>query len=315
LFAGVNTAVADAILRQLGSKLQIIPRYYPAGFYNMSMFITPKEAVWFLGQPTGLICVHQDFWNTAVIKDWKGYGLLYNNITNLEPSGGIAWTGVPGADFLAKVGDYEYSDLNIASANYYLSTYNSLPHLLNDPVPCWWTHADNAPDVEWKFHLEEIGIYPADYFPWDYHTPALSIAGWRDWMVTNDMPLYFIRPHGFSYAKTSFAVGEYINYSDIQRREVAGSLFAYATGENIIVAALKPLWLVVNYNPDDIDGWYKTKELSNWLLNSTLEYADMFNSGGLLNNEAHTIYHELIGSPGPPGGDIGFQPGYVYFGG
>jgi hypothetical protein len=96
----------------------------------------------------------------------------------------------------------------------------------------------------------------------------------------DNMPTYFIHPYGFTRSKTTFAAGQYTNFSDLTYRELVGSFISYVTDENIIVASFKPSWLTTSYAASDIDSWFKTKELSNWLLNATLEYTDLYGDGG-----------------------------------
>jgi hypothetical protein len=260
LFSGTDTTIANSILRQLSSKLEILPYSFPGEYYNMSGRITPNQLAWWIGKPVGWIGVHHDYWNTASLVDWKGYGILYKDITTMSPfMESCEWEDGANASIIAWIGDYLHSN-DLAAK---VSAYNPS----TDPT---WTMA---------FTTTGTPFYPAGYFPF-VHTATLS--EWGAWMSTNssNMPMYRILLPGHVPERTSFAGGQYTNWSDASYRGLTGSYLSYVTGERIVVGSFKPSWLTINYDPSDIDSWYKTKELSSWFLKAPLDYADLFNQGG-----------------------------------
>jgi hypothetical protein len=259
LFSGTDTTITNSILRQLSSKLEILPYILADGYYNVSGKITPNQIVWWVCKPVGWIGVHKDYWHTAALTDWKGYGILYKDITNLSPwAEACQWDGY-NANIVAWIGDYLHSN-DLAAK---VSAYNPG----TDPT---WTMT---------FTTTESPFYPSGYFPF-VHT--ITLSEWGAWMSANseNLPMYRIFPSGHTIGKVTFAAGQYNDWSNASYRSITGSHLSYATGERIIVGSFKPSWLTINYDPRDIDSWYKTKELSNWFLNASLNYADLFNQGG-----------------------------------
>lgn len=279
LFSGSDTTVANSILRQLESKLEIIPFSFAEAVYNMSGKITQNQLVWWPGYPVGWIGVYRDYWSTAKVIDWKGYGLLYDNITDMSPANySTVWQLPENESIISFYGNYFHSSDQISKVNDY----------------------DPEEDLTWTMSWINMSIplYPVGYIPYDYSTP-FSLYEWRDWMNANidNLPIYRIFRNGYALSKTSFAGGQYIDFLNSEYRGLSGSFLSYVTGERIVVASFKPLWLTVNYDASDIDDWYKTKELSNWLYASSLSYMNLFDQGGY-SPFAPSTFHCQRGSDG-----------------
>jgi hypothetical protein len=309
LFSGTDTTISGAILRQLGSKLDILPdRYAHAGYHNAAAFITPKELVWYPAELAGFVTVHKDYWDTAIIKDWKGYGLLYSDVVSCQIYAGTMWSDeTVSAEFVAFHGNYKFSQKLIDEMTHYLDTYNPADHIFDH---CWWPHTGSSPDAEWTYHFESLNdtLLPTGYITYSYTYADLAISGLRDWMSANQMPLYYICAHDADImAKTSFAAGQYCNYSNYIYRYGVGSYLAYVPGERIIVSGFKPSWLSMNYDPKDIDSWFATRKLANWFLTATMEYVDLFGDGGFQAPPPVYMHHDIVGS----GGGGGFGSGTV----
>lgn len=264
LFCGTDAISANAILRQLESKLDFIPSP-PSGLANLSGKLPDKTLVWWPADITGWLNVNQAYWSTALVKDWKGFGLLYNNVTALVLTFRILWDVTATEQIINWIGDYEYS------------------------VPLIYKH-----NSTWAVAFDlNTTIYPTGYIPYLYD--GMTITALQSWMSANasHLPLYRYRPHDFVPAKTHFRYGKYVNYTDLLYRECSGTTFAYATGDNIIVAAFKPSWLTMPYEPADIDAAYTTRELAAWLVSGPLVYADNFEQGGFQAVQAVDPYWNL----------------------
>jgi hypothetical protein len=142
---------------------------------------------------------------------------------------------------------------------------------------------------------DSFSLFPSGYFPFSY-APSIDLYQWRDWMVANsdNLPLERIHRANYDRPKSNFAAGQYDNYSNAVPHGYAGSRFAYATGERIIVAAFRPSWLAIDYySAEDIDSWFKTKELSRWFLEATLSYSDPLGQGGFWPISGCSFYCQL----------------------
>jgi len=265
LFAGSDTTSANLILRQLGSKLELSVPYTSTGLFNISGYITPQQLVVWPAYRTGNIGVHSSHSGEAITRDWRGYGLLYPNITTLSPYTITVWTDGNYPEKQAEFGSYMYSVQSYA----FFDTHEH-------DVWATWAHLNLAPlnvapGVPYLYTTEN-----------DFGTPAIpGLLGWMS-SISASMPLYRMRPHGFVRSKTNFATGQYVNYNDILHREFTGAIVACAQGEHLIVAAYKPVWLTEWYSAQTLDTWYmgSLSKIANWMLNGNLSYVDLFNTGG-----------------------------------
>jgi hypothetical protein len=255
VFSGSDESIANAILVQLGSKLEVIETT-PAqtGIKNLSGYLPtdPKQLFWVPCEIVGFIGVNSAYWSTATIKDFEGYGLAYNNITNVMPT-----------------------------------------HLRFGSFPTWWSdvHGNHLygsgvlnADTEWSSITWGTLLipYPAAYITFTYTANKATLLSWITSNLAN-LPTYYLCPTGFVDTYTIFNYGQYANYEDISNvGTVTGSYIAYADGEKIIVSGVKPSWLsksLLGHLPD-LSTEYRIMSLSLWLIYGSLTLTpDMFNTG------------------------------------
>jgi hypothetical protein len=260
IFVGEDTAIANSILEQLGSKLmyfasipaitkdnQVISGKFPDG----SLF-------WLAGAYRSWVGVRRTHWNEAVVRDLKGFGLAYNNISSLCPwfrgfgPGAFTWD-----NWFSRFGYHIYSAA-----------------FLQTPV---WPYIV----VKWG---DLISYYTADYIDFTYDD--MLMTDFQPWLSANVpyFPMYYINTAGEDfYQKTYFKYGYYFNYSETVATQsiYQGSMCAYADGEKIVVAGFKPMWLskALFGSIEDLKETTKIAEFSKWLAFGKLTLSpDLFNS-------------------------------------
>jgi hypothetical protein len=269
VFSGSDFTSTNLVLGSLNSRLQCIGRtdsHIP--FYsNMSGFLplssTTQQLFWTLVKTAGQVVVHPDYWNTAVVKDWCGYGVIYNNITNVVPA-------LYYIDTESEEGD-DWSN-HFKRVDYYLYT-----DLLNkgayDGYTFIHTDYDTPEDKKWFFAFPngwQLGFYPSSYITWNYTSLKITTDAIKLWCRVNMQYLPINYVYRTTPPTTDFSFGKYFNYSDtpVISNAMYGSFLAYADNEKIIVGSFEPTFLT------GITGWsnsllmqhYKTQDFADWLL-------------------------------------------------
>ena len=283
-FAGSNLTIANAILTQLESRFFIVAESTP-GVRVLAGYITPKELTIWPAYTLGRVSVYKTYWNTAIVKDWNGFGMLYNDVVAIAPYNIIAWLGPNTQSFLDWIGLYTHSTDLLTKVN----AYNPPPGG-TDPV---WTVTDPPSPTFPTGYLDGMGY------------GSLNLTAWGAWMSANigNLPLSYIHAYGYNRTRTTFTWGtynlSYYNYTDKKYRGYIAAYTAYVPAEKIIVSSFKPYWLQYNY--DAIfsgSGIAGPKEFSSWFLNGDLEYYDLFEQGGFQDWSASFMYWSRGGEDG-----------------
>jgi hypothetical protein len=259
LFCGSDESVSSQILIQLNSKLEFI-EYTPAltGFKDLSGFIMingAKTLFWVPAEIKSFIGVRSDYWSTATLKDFNGFGLSYSDITGIVPRFGTWRVGTLTSGWLSSYGYYKYSE----------SLFT-----VSDPR---WT------SISWP---TSSPLYPSTYFSSGYTQNKAELITWIGANIP-ELPMYYLSGNDWEPSETAFAYGSYRNYTEITETRGIwnGFIAAYADGEKIITIGFYPSWLSkANGFNQDIGQTYKIMLFSLWLLYGKLDlYPDMFNTG------------------------------------
>jgi hypothetical protein len=283
VFSGTDFTSTNSVLASLNSKLQCIGKrdgYVP--FYsNMSGFLpisaTTQQLFWTLIKTAGHVVVHPDYWSTAVVKDWHGYGVAYNSITNMVPDTYYKES--------APLGPTWTSHLTVT--NWYMFST-----LIDNS---WFTVDDDA----WA-----LGYYPASYITWNYN--GKNEVDTISWCNLNAAYLPLVYIYRSTPPTTYFRFGAYFNYSETSAivNARSNSELAYADGEKIIVGAFEPTFLtgITGYSNALLMQHYKTQDFADWMLMYDMTpNKNMFNTKGCFVLDMPYRYSLQGSSPFIPG--------------
>jgi hypothetical protein len=269
VFSGSDFTSTNLVLGSLKSKLQCTDKksdYVP--FYsNFSGFLplsaTTQQLFWILVKPTGQVVVHPAYWNTAVVKDPQGYGIIYNNITNMSPSVYYRIT-VPvdpyWESFLTSTDWYTYHQ-SIVDGFIALYVKN---YIWNEELFLAWL------DITRSGWFDFIGDYSSSYITW--------LSGWTtftqliNWCTDiANVPYLPLRYHYREVPPTTtFGFGAYFNYSETASivNTRLGSMLAYADNENIVVGSFEPTFLtgITGFRNELLNRHYTVNDFADWLL-------------------------------------------------
>lgn len=282
VFSGEDFTSTNYVLASLNSKLRCIAKddagtkYYSTISGFLPLAAGRKQLFWLWARVVGKVVVDSAYWNTAVVKDWYGYGVMYDNITNMIP--GTYWLqGSLSDEWMTNSKGYMYS-------------------LFLD-------------DFEWKNDPDAwiLGSYPSAYITWTYadKTEAEIIA----WALANTAYMPYSKIHTEDVPTTNFLYGSYKNYSDTVStvNSYEHSFLAYADDENIIVASFEPSFLntdIGGISDNAMFNAFPVQLFANWLLWYDLTPSkNMFNTNNcfvLGMPYQYTVYEQGGGGWAPP---------------
>lgn len=260
LFTGDNRDKANEVLVQLGSKLEIMPTLYmpsDPGIHILSGYMVEHDAVggaatlfWIPVEIRGWINLRQANWGTAKLKDFSNFGLAYNGC--------------------AAAMTYE-TFLKAQRATGYPLGFGFVHEtaIIGPQTPDTWS-------VTW-YQFSTV-------FPTGYVAPyTADREAWRIWLSANSakLPYQKVADYGYSVPTIYTPYGTAWNLSSmLDAVDMFGPLTAYAEGENLIVAALKPSWLTEAIeNPVLLDYYFHTQEFSDWMSTGLMPIHDFFQNG------------------------------------
>lgn len=293
VFSGTDFTSTNAVLASLKSKLQCIAyedSKTELNLVNLSGYLplkgTDKFLFHILVKEAGYVVVHPDYWNTAVVKDWNGYGVMYNDITNMCPA----------RYYYLPTPSSAWADLFVHTSNYAFSTA-----LVYDPDIPPGEEGGKFWDIAETWYCQ---LYPSTYITWSY--TGKDEVDVFTWCVNNASYMPFIYVHCSIPTSTAFLFGRYFDYSEsatIKNARVQ-SYLAYADNEKIIVGSFEPVFLsgLAGYSNSVFNKNYTAQDFADWLLMYDMTPSkDMFNTNGCFVLDMPWLYSLLGSSPYFPG--------------
>jgi len=253
IFLGTNRTVANDVLIQLNSKLEFMPTFYTTAIKTLSGWYveegeTAQTLFWIPARVRGWINVKQSEWPTAVLNDFNGMGIKYDDVCAMMYM----------SYWQATEGGYPHP------AHYCQELYDAIVASPSDFTIQWYDYRTSC------YPSGYIGTYPTD-------KPTIAA-----WLLANmaKMPTYKVAPYNYVRDTIYTPYGNPWDWSDpdmIADLEPMGMILGYAKNENLVVAALDWAYLTDDVgDPVTLDYWWWTQEFANWLVGGQMPIHDFY---------------------------------------
>jgi len=232
IFPGENTTVYNAVLRQLGSNLQMIPMTV-ADKLTTTITADTRASYRIICRRRGFLHPIADNTLTPDVIDPFGKLLSTKDVVSMTPT--FYLPNSAGGTFSYKFG----SEL--------LDILNKRDPPEDDTITLTWTR---TPYIG-------TAVYPNDW-------ATLSLDDVDNWLCSLSNDFIGMVPYGYTFKKDDLG---YLTYEERDLYDFMGSYAAYETERKLFVHGYSPYWLFDDYEPEVYDKDTDIPAFCKWMTN------------------------------------------------